>query len=180
MLGKMEGRRRGRQRMRWVGGIADSMDMRLSKFQESVMDGESLACCGPRGCTESGLSELTIKGKWDIQEKNLVFFCVWVKEERNRPKLTSSWKRSKLHLNIPREFWTTCLVAMEITHLGPNSPPGLTDTRFHSKISLHQDCNSPLLVNHLYVILTASIGVGFDVEAADPSDYESWHLPLTL
>ena len=63
MLGKMEGRRRGRQRMRWVGGIADSMDMRLSKFQESVMDGESLACCGPRGCTESGLSELTIKGK---------------------------------------------------------------------------------------------------------------------
>ena len=46
------------------------------------MDGESLACCGPRGRKESGLSDLTTKGKWDIQEKNLVFFCVWVKEER--------------------------------------------------------------------------------------------------
>ena len=57
MLGKIEGRRRrGRQRMRWLDGITDPMDMSLSKLWELVMDG-GLACCSPWDCKESDTTD---------------------------------------------------------------------------------------------------------------------------
>ena len=56
IVGEIEGRRRrGRQRMRWLDGITDSMDMSLGELQGLVMDNR--VCCDSWGCKESDMTE---------------------------------------------------------------------------------------------------------------------------
>ena len=67
MLGKIEGRRRGRQRTRWVDGITDVMDMSLSRLQELVMYRDAWHCA-VHGVTKSQ----TLLSKWPELKANRV------------------------------------------------------------------------------------------------------------
>ena len=57
MLGKIEGKRRGQQRTRWLDGIIDLMNVSVSELRELVMDKGGLPCCDSWGHKESDTTE---------------------------------------------------------------------------------------------------------------------------
>ena len=100
MLEKIEcGRRRGQQRMRWLDGITNSMDMSLSKLP-GVGDGQgSLACCSPWGCKESGITEQL---NWRVKE--------WMGWKRSR----CTYKKAAWELLVEEEMFWIMIVSASI------------------------------------------------------------------
>ena len=84
MLGKIEGRRRrGQQRMRWLDGFTNSMDMSLNKLQEIGKDGEgrgSLACCSPWSCKESDTTYQLNNNNYCSQGWQSIMERAWIPE----------------------------------------------------------------------------------------------------
>ena len=157
MLGKIEGgRRRGRQRMRWLDGITDSMDMSLSKLRELVIDKGGLVCCRLRDHNESDMTEQLnwTELNW-IALQNFVAFCQ-----------TSNESAIGMHISPPSHLpphstlWVDTEPLFEFP--GPDSKFLLAiyltygHVSFHVTLSTHLTLSSPLPVSLILFSMSLS------------------------